>query len=51
MLAAACATVEITWRVPGAEEPAPGEKRPSVFGPGAYAGPGSLGGTSSALRR
>ena len=51
LLAAACATVEITWRVPGEEEPAPGEKGPSVFGPGAYAGPGSLGGTSSALRR
>ncbi len=51
LLAAACATVEITWRVPGEEEPAPGERGPSVFGPGAYAGPGSLGGTSSALRR
>ncbi len=51
LLAAACATVEITWRVPGEEEPAPGEQGPSVFGPGAYAGPGSLGGTSSALRR
>jgi hypothetical protein len=51
LLAAACATVEITWRVPGEEEPAPGEKGPSVFGPGAYAGPGSLGGTGSALRR
>jgi hypothetical protein len=30
-----------------AEEPA----RPAVFGPGGYAGPGSLGGTESALRR
>jgi hypothetical protein len=29
------------------EEPA----RPAVFGPGGYAGPGSLGGTESALRR
>jgi hypothetical protein len=29
------------------EEP----KRPAVFGPGGYAGPGSLGGTESALRR
>jgi hypothetical protein len=51
MLAAVCATVEITWRVPGEEEPAPGQTGPSVFGPGAYAGPGSLGGTRSALRR
>ena len=51
MLAAACATIEITWRVPGEEEPAPGEQRPSVYGPGAHAGPGSLGGTGSALRR
>lgn len=30
-----------------AEEP----ERPAVFGPGGYAGPGSLGGTESALRR
>ena len=30
-----------------AEEP----QRPAVFGPGGYAGPGSLGGTESALRR
>jgi hypothetical protein len=29
------------------EEP----QRPAVFGPGGYAGPGSLGGTESALRR
>jgi hypothetical protein len=51
LLAAVCATIEITWRVPGEEEPAPGEQGPSVYGPGAYAGPGSLGGTGSALRR
>jgi hypothetical protein len=51
LLAAACATIEITWRLPGEEEPAPGERGPSVYGPGAYAGPGSLGGTGSALRR
>jgi len=30
-----------------AEQP----QRPAVFGPGGYAGPGSLGGTESALRR
>lgn len=51
LLAAACATIEITWRVPGEEEPAPDAQGPSVYGPGAYAGPGSLGGTGSALRR
>jgi hypothetical protein len=51
LLAAACATAEVAWRVPGEEEPAPGEEGPSVYGPGAYAGPGSLGGTRSALRR
>ena len=51
LLAAACATIEITWRLPGEQEPAPGERGPSVYGPGAYAGPGSLGGTGSALRR
>jgi hypothetical protein len=51
MLAAVCATLEITWRLPSEEEPAPGEAGPSVYGPGAYAGPGSLGGTGSALRR
>jgi hypothetical protein len=51
LLAAVCATLEITWRLPSEEEPAPGETGPSVYGPGAYAGPGSLGGTGSALRR
>jgi hypothetical protein len=51
LLAAACATVELTWRIPAEEEPAPGERGPSIYGPGAYAGPGSLGGTRSALRR
>jgi hypothetical protein len=36
----------------GREEPGgPPEERPRVYGPGAYAGPGSLGGTESALRR
>ena len=34
----------------GADEPAePPDERPPVYGPGAYAGPGSLGGTESAL--
>ncbi len=33
------------------EPPAAPADRPPVYGPGAYAGPGSLGGTESALRR
>jgi hypothetical protein len=36
-------------RPPAAREEEP--QRPAVFGPGGYAGPGSLGGTESALRR
>jgi hypothetical protein len=51
LIATACATAEIAWRAPGEEKPAPDEGGPSVFGPGSYAGPGSLGGTESALRR
>jgi hypothetical protein len=51
MLAAACGTAEIAMRSPdedGAEQRSQG---PAVYGPGSYAGPGSLGGTESALRR
>ena len=33
------------------EPPRLAEEGPSIYGPGAYAGPGSLGGTESALRR
>jgi hypothetical protein len=51
LLASACATAELAWRVPAEREPAPGATGPSVYGPGAYAGPGSLGGTRSALGR
>jgi hypothetical protein len=36
-------------RPPAAKDIEP--RRPAVFGPGGYAGPGSLGGTESALRR
>jgi MFS family permease len=50
LLGVACAVVEVAWRTPEEEQSSP-EERPSVFGPGAYAGPGSLGGTSSALDR
>jgi hypothetical protein len=50
LLGVACAIVELAWRMPEEEQASP-EERPSVFGPGSYAGPGSLGGTSSALER
>jgi hypothetical protein len=51
MLAAACGTAEIAWRLPGEDEAEQGPQGPAVYGPGSYAGPGSLGGTQSALRR
>ncbi len=52
MLGTLCAAAELVYRQPGAAPPeeSPPEG-PSVYGPGAYAGPGSLGGTKSALRR
>jgi hypothetical protein len=51
MLAAACGTAEIAWRLPDDNEAEQGPQGPTVYGPGSYAGPGSLGGTQSALRR
>jgi hypothetical protein len=51
MLAAACGTAEIAWRLPDEDEAEQGRQGPAVYGPGSYAGPGSLGGTQSALRR
>lgn len=51
MLAAACATAEIAWRLPDEDDAEQGPRGPAVYGPGSYAGPGSLGGTQSALRR
>jgi hypothetical protein len=53
----ACATIAtlvvvVSIARSGPAEPAePEEARPPVYGPGAYAGPGSLGGTESALDR
>ena len=44
-------TVEIAWRLPDDNEAEPRPQGPAVYGPGSYAGPGSLGGTQSALRR
>jgi hypothetical protein len=51
MLAAACGTAEIAWRSPDEDEGDQGPQGPAVYGPGSYAGPGSLGGTQSAIRR
>ncbi|HMJ95341.1 MAG TPA: hypothetical protein VK486_05790 [Thermoleophilaceae bacterium] len=51
MLAAAFGTAEIAWRLPDEDEGDEGPQGPAVYGPGSYAGPGSLGGTKSALRR
>jgi hypothetical protein len=51
LLGVACGVAELAWRTPEEQETTPDEQRPSVYGPGAYAGPGSLGGTSSALER
>jgi hypothetical protein len=52
MLGTLCAAAELVSRQPGAPPPeeSPSEG-PSVYGPGAHAGPGALGGTESALRR
>jgi hypothetical protein len=49
-LAAVCATFAIVRAKRDPEEPDEPEG-PRVYGPGSYAGPGSLGGTESALRR
>jgi hypothetical protein len=51
MLGALCAAAELVYRTPAARPEESGPEGPSVYGPGAYAGPGSLGGTESAIRR
>jgi hypothetical protein len=51
MLGALCASAELVRRSPAPPPPKPGWTGARVYGPGAYAGPGSLGGTQSALRR
>jgi hypothetical protein len=51
MLGVLCGVVEIAARVPEEPEPETPELGRSVYGPGAHAGPGALGGTESALPR
>jgi hypothetical protein len=52
MLGVLGGTAEIVLRVPDErEEERPREPGPPVYGPGAHAGRGALGGTESALRR
>jgi hypothetical protein len=51
LLGAGLAALQIARQPqPEAEQPA-ADERPRVYGPGGLAGPGSLGGTQSALRR
>jgi hypothetical protein len=51
ILGVLCGTIEIVARVPDEVEPErPAEAGPPVYGPGAHAGRGALGGTESALR-
>jgi hypothetical protein len=52
-VAAGCAmaAVVLAWRTRPAPRTPEGEPRITVRGPLTYAGPGSLGGTESALRR
>ncbi len=45
------AVIELTRRTPRERPETSGPTGPPVYGPGRYAGPGSLGGTESALRR
>ena len=51
VLLGALASALVAARARRDEEGAPPPARPAVYGPGAHAGPGSLGGTESALRR
>jgi hypothetical protein len=51
VLGALCATAELVYRTPAPPPEESEPEGPSVYGPGAYAGPGSLGGTESAIRR
>jgi hypothetical protein len=51
MLGALGAATELVYRSPASRVEDPQPDGPAVYGPGAHAGPGSLGGTASALRR
>jgi hypothetical protein len=50
-LALLAAIVELTYRTPRERSEPAAPTGPRVYGPGSHAGPGSLGGTESALRR
>ena len=50
-LGALGAVIELTRRTPRERVESVRPDGPPVYGPGRYAGPGSLGGTESALRR
>jgi hypothetical protein len=50
LLGSLCAAAELVYRSPAAPREESRPEGPSVYGPGTYAGPGSLGGTESALR-
>jgi hypothetical protein len=50
MLGAIFAAAELVYRSPAPPPDGSRPEGPPVYGPGAYAGPGSLGGTESALR-
>jgi hypothetical protein len=51
LLGALGAAAELVYRTPPAPADGPHPTGPAVYGPGSYAGPGSLGGTRSALRK
>jgi hypothetical protein len=51
MLGALCAAAELVLRTPATRAEQARSDGPSVYGPGGLAGPGSLGGTESALGR
>jgi len=51
LLGALCAAAELVYRSPAPDSAEERPEGPPVYGPGAHAGPGSLGGTESALRR
>jgi hypothetical protein len=51
LLGALTGVVALAWATPVEGEPGRDQDLPPILGPGGYAGPGSLGGTESALRQ